>query len=66
VFLKIKSTDPHPVDGDAAAILARQLLRIDMLKTEASMAGIAAGMEAKYEGEYAKIMVDQPAKAKNN
>jgi hypothetical protein len=29
-----------------------------MLKTEASMASVAANIEAKYEGEYGKIMSD--------
>ena len=66
VFLKINGTEPHPVSGDAAAMLARQLLRIEMLKTEASMVGITARMEAKYEGDYAKIMTDQPAKPLGN
>jgi EpsD family peptidyl-prolyl cis-trans isomerase len=59
VFFQVKRREPHPVEGDAAANLARQLLRIDMLKTEASMASLSANMEAKYEGDYAKIMADQ-------
>ena len=29
------------------------------------MASFAANLEAKYEGEYAKIMADQPAKAES-
>ena len=62
VFLKIKSSEPRPLEGDAAALVARQLLKNDMLKTEASMAGISANLEAKYEGEYAKIMA-QPEKS---
>lgn len=66
MFFQVKSREPHPVEGEAAAALARQLLRIDMLKTEASMASISANMEAKYEGEYAKIMADQPAKPNSN
>jgi len=37
-----------------------------MLKTEASMVSITAKLEAKYEGEYATIMADQPAKTKSN
>jgi EpsD family peptidyl-prolyl cis-trans isomerase len=59
VFFQVKSKEPHPIEGDAAAVLARQMLRNEMLKTEASMASISANMEAKYEGDYAKIMTDQ-------
>jgi len=66
VFLKIIGTEPHPVSGEAAAMLARQLLRTEMLKTDASMVGITARMEARYEGEYAKIMTDLPAKPLGN
>ena len=67
MFLKIRSAEPRPISGDAATIfLARQLLNIDMQKTEASMTGMTARMEAKYEGEYAKIMADQDAKQKAN
>jgi len=66
VFFQIKSTEPHPVEGDAAVALARQLLRIDMLRTESSIASVAANMEAKYEGDYAKIMADQSEKPKGN
>jgi EpsD family peptidyl-prolyl cis-trans isomerase len=61
VFLQVKSKEPHPLVGDAAVALARQLLRIDMLKTEASMASSSANIGAKYEGDYAKIMADHPA-----
>jgi EpsD family peptidyl-prolyl cis-trans isomerase len=66
VFFQVKSKEPHPIEGDAAAALARQLLRIDMLKTEASMASISANIEAKYEGDYAKIMADQPVRPSSN
>jgi len=66
VFLKVKSIEPHPVEGDAAAALARQLLRADTLKTEASMTGISANMEAKYEGDYAKIMADKSPTPNSN
>jgi EpsD family peptidyl-prolyl cis-trans isomerase len=66
VFLHIKSREPHPMQGDAAAALARQLLRIDMLKTEASMASMSANIEAKYEGDYAGIMAGQPASPDNH
>ena len=56
VFFKIKSEEPRPVEGEAAANLARQLLRVDALKAEAGMASVSANLEAKYEGDYANIM----------
>jgi EpsD family peptidyl-prolyl cis-trans isomerase len=60
VFFQVISEEPHPVEGDAAVALARQLMRLDLLKTEASMVGMSANAEAKYEGDYAKVMAGQP------
>jgi EpsD family peptidyl-prolyl cis-trans isomerase len=56
VFFKIKGEEPRPLEGEAAADLARQLLRADALKAEAGLAGMSANLEAKYEGDYARIM----------
>jgi EpsD family peptidyl-prolyl cis-trans isomerase len=56
VFFKVKSEEARPLEGEAAANLARQLLRTDALKAEAGIATYSANLEAKYEGEYAKIM----------
>ena len=56
VFFKVKSEEARPLEGEAAANLARQFLRADALKAEAGMAAYSANLEAKYEGEYAKIM----------
>jgi EpsD family peptidyl-prolyl cis-trans isomerase len=56
VYLKVKAEEARPVQGEAAANLARQLLRAEALKGEASMAKFSANLEAKYQGEYAKIM----------
>jgi EpsD family peptidyl-prolyl cis-trans isomerase len=56
VFFKIKGEEPRPLEGEAAADLARQILRADALKAEAGMAGVSANLDAKYEGDYAKIM----------
>jgi EpsD family peptidyl-prolyl cis-trans isomerase len=58
VFLQIRSRQTQPLTGEPAKAYARQLLRAEMLKTEASMASVAANIEAKYEGEYGKIMSD--------
>jgi EpsD family peptidyl-prolyl cis-trans isomerase len=60
VFFQVISEEPHPVEGDAAVALARQLMRLDLLKTEASLVGMSANAEAKYEGDYAKVMAGQP------
>jgi EpsD family peptidyl-prolyl cis-trans isomerase len=56
VFFKVKDEEARPLEGEAAANLARQLLRADALKAEAGIATYSANLEAKYEGEYAKIM----------
>ncbi len=56
VFFKVKGEEARPLAGEAAANFARQLLRADALKAEAGMAAFAANLEAKYQGEYAKIM----------
>jgi EpsD family peptidyl-prolyl cis-trans isomerase len=56
VFFKVKGEEARPLEGEAAASLARQLLRADALKAEAGIATFSANLEAKYEGEYAKIM----------
>jgi EpsD family peptidyl-prolyl cis-trans isomerase len=55
-FFKVKGLEAKPLEGEAAINLARQLLRLELMKTEASMAGVAAKLEAKYEGEYASLM----------
>lgn len=56
VFLAVRGQEPRPLTGDAATSFARQALRSDLLKSELGMASVAANLEAKYEGEYAKIM----------
>jgi EpsD family peptidyl-prolyl cis-trans isomerase len=56
IFFKVKGEESRPLDGEAAANLARQLLRADALKAEAGIASYSANLEAKYEGEYAQIM----------
>lgn len=56
VFLKVKSTEIRPLEGEAAVNTARQLMRNDLLKAEAGMVSVSANLEAKYEGVYSKIM----------
>jgi EpsD family peptidyl-prolyl cis-trans isomerase len=56
VFFKVTGEDPRPLAGEAAANFARQLIRADQLKAEIGIASVAANLEAKYQGDYAKIM----------
>jgi EpsD family peptidyl-prolyl cis-trans isomerase len=56
VFFKVKGEEPRPLEGEAAANLARQLMRADAIKAEQGIARYSANLEAKYEGEYANIM----------
>jgi EpsD family peptidyl-prolyl cis-trans isomerase len=65
VFFKVKSEEPRPLEGETAANLARQLMRADLVKAEIGMASVAANLEAKYEGVYSKIMLDENSIGKN-
>lgn len=58
-FFVVKGKQSQPLTGEAAATYARQALRSDMLKSDLGMASVAANLEVKYEGEYAKIMPAQ-------
>lgn len=59
VFFTVKGEETRPLAGEAAANLARQLLRADAVKSEAAIAAYSANLEAKYQSDYGKIM--QPA-----
>ena len=59
VFIVLKSEETRPLVGEAASNFARQALRADLLKSEIGMASVAANLEAKYEGDYAKLMSRQ-------
>jgi len=61
VFFKVKGMETRPLEGEGAVNMARQLLRADLLKSEASMMAVAANLEAKYEGDYVNIMKQEPA-----
>jgi EpsD family peptidyl-prolyl cis-trans isomerase len=56
VFFTVKGEEVRPLEGEAAANIARQLQRADAFKAEAGMAAYSANLEAKYEGNYANIM----------
>jgi len=59
IFFKVKGRESRPVDGEDAIRMARQLMKLDLLKTEASMTAVTANLAAKYEGQYAEIMGKQ-------
>jgi EpsD family peptidyl-prolyl cis-trans isomerase len=61
VFLSVKGEETRPLEGDAAIAVARQLQQQDLVKAQTSLTNFTASMEAKYEGEYAKIMGEHPA-----
>jgi EpsD family peptidyl-prolyl cis-trans isomerase len=56
VFFKVTGESSSPVEGEAAADLARRLLRADRIKAETGMASVSANLETKYEGVYDTIM----------
>jgi len=56
VFFAVKGEEARPLEGEAAANAARQLLRAERVKAETGMASFSANLDAKYEGEYAAIM----------
>jgi EpsD family peptidyl-prolyl cis-trans isomerase len=59
IFFKVRGIESHPLEGEGATNVARQLMRLDLLKSEAGMASVSANLEAKYEGDYASIMGNQ-------
>jgi EpsD family peptidyl-prolyl cis-trans isomerase len=63
VFVVVKSEETRPLIGEAAVNFARQALRADLLKSEIGMASVAAHLEAKYDGDYAKLMSQQDQSA---
>jgi EpsD family peptidyl-prolyl cis-trans isomerase len=60
VFLSVYGAEVRPLEGEAAMNVARQFQQKDLAKAQASLINFSANMEAKYEGEYAKIMSENP------
>jgi EpsD family peptidyl-prolyl cis-trans isomerase len=56
IFLSVVREELRPLEGDAAVAIARQLQQQDIARAQASLTNFTANMEAKYEGEYARIM----------
>jgi EpsD family peptidyl-prolyl cis-trans isomerase len=61
IFVSVHGEELRPLEGDAAITVARQLQQQEFAKAQASLINFTANMEAKYEGEYAKIMGENPA-----
>jgi EpsD family peptidyl-prolyl cis-trans isomerase len=62
-FFKVKSVETKPLGGDDAVKLARQQLLRELLRTETNKQAVSAEADAKYEGDYARIMSGQPKAA---
>lgn len=60
IFFKVRGEQAKPLEGDAAVNVARQIMRVEALKAEASLATYSANSEAKYEGDYVAIMKQKP------
>jgi EpsD family peptidyl-prolyl cis-trans isomerase len=57
IFFQVKGEQARPLEGEAAANIARQLMRADAFKAEIGIATYSANLEAKYENDYyANIM----------
>ena len=65
LFLSVKGEEPHPLKGDAAMVVARQLQQQDLARAQASLTNFTASMEAKYDGDYARIMGENPGPPTN-
>jgi EpsD family peptidyl-prolyl cis-trans isomerase len=60
VFFKVRGEEASPLQGATAVSAARQYILADRLKAETGMASVSANLDAKYEGDFAKIM-SEPA-----
>lgn len=59
IFFKLRNEESRPVTGEDAEKLARQILTVDLFKAEANKIASAAESQAKFEGDYARIMGQQ-------
>lgn len=62
-FFKVKRQETQSLGGDDAVKFARQQLLRDLLRTETNKQAVSAEADAKYEGDYARIMSGQPKAA---
>jgi EpsD family peptidyl-prolyl cis-trans isomerase len=59
-FFRVKTQETAPINKDDAARIARQQLVTEMMRTEMQKHAASAQAEAKFEGDYARIMSSQP------
>jgi EpsD family peptidyl-prolyl cis-trans isomerase len=59
-FFKVKGQETRPLTGDDASRFARQQLLRELLRTETNKEAVSAEADAKYEGDYARIMRGEP------
>lgn len=62
-FFRVKGQETVPTNRDDAARLARQQIVLELMRNEMRKHAASADAEAKYEGDYARIMGAQPAPA---
>ena len=60
-FFRVKGAETTPMKAEDAARIARQALVVEIMRGEMRKLADTAQAEAKYEGDYAKIMSAQPA-----
>jgi EpsD family peptidyl-prolyl cis-trans isomerase len=60
-FFRVKGAETTPMKSEDAARIARQALVVEIMRGEMRKIAATAEAEAKYEGEYAKIMSAPPA-----
>ena len=60
-FFRVKGAETTPMKAEDAARIARQALVLEIMRGEMRKLADTAQAEAKYEGDYAKIMSAQPA-----
>ena len=60
MFLIVKGEESRPLSGEGAINLARQLMRAELQKAELGLASVSANFAAKYEGDYAAMMKQEP------
>jgi EpsD family peptidyl-prolyl cis-trans isomerase len=65
-FFKVKSQATQPLTGDDANRFARQQLLRELLRTETNKQAVTAEADAKYEGDYARIMRGEPKGAEKD
>ena len=62
-FFRVKGAETTPMKPEDAARIARQALVVELMRGEMRKIAATAEAEAKFEGEYAKIMSAPPASA---